>query len=268
MVPLRRLLKKRALTPLLTHAQAFLGEGWHVEIRETEDNGPAPPGCRHEPLRLNTVLIGYLVLTPPPEAVPQEWPAASIAKLARFVADCIETQIDGEALRRSLASEVLTKYREISLLHRATLGLNGSLRPRDVAQALLEECGRGELPADVGIVFLCPPTEKVFTPVCAFGDTTVCRLAEVSRSTLFWDISKTQKGEIINDLSADRRWRDEAALTSLLLFPLVAANRCVGMLALGGVSAVRFEASHLQYVGTLATVAGIAMASLTVYLPI
>ena len=32
----------------------------------------------------------------------------------------------------------------------------------------------------------------------------------------------------------DRRWRGEADLTSLLLSPLFASNRCVGMLALAG----------------------------------
>ena len=258
MVPLRRLIKKRALAPLLAQAEALLGDGWRLALRESL-NDDADPASRLEPLRLDDCLVGFLEITAPPDAGATAWAAARLPELARFVAGCLETLLGGEALRRSLASETLSKYREISLLHRATLGLNRSLRPRDVAQALLGECRHGELPADVGMVFLRPPGENDFAPACSFGDVAACRLADVPLSTLFWDISRTQKGEIINDLAADTRWRGEADLKSLLLSPLTASNRCVGMLVLGGVSPVRFEASHLQYVGTLATVAGIAM---------
>uniref|UniRef100_I2Q758 HD-GYP domain-containing protein n=1 Tax=Desulfovibrio sp. U5L TaxID=596152 RepID=I2Q758_9BACT len=259
MVPLRRLLKKKNLAPLLGRAETLLGPGWTVAVLESAPEGDASPSRHLEPLRLDGSLIGYLSATAPPEATPGTFSEARLPELARFIAGSIEALIEGESLRRSLAGEALGKYREISLLHRATLGLNGSLRPRDVAQALLGEYRHGELPAEVGMVFLRPPDRDDFTPMCSFGDVAGCRLADIARSTLFWDIARTQKGEIVNDLSVDRRWRGEAGLTSLLLSPLFASNRCVGMLALGGVSSVRFEASHLQYVGTLATVAGIAM---------
>ncbi|OLN26732.1 response regulator [Desulfovibrio sp. DV] len=257
MVPLRRLLKKRALAPLLARAQAMLGPGWQTDVVDAAQSAPAP-GCRQEPLRLDGMLIGYLVLTPPDDADPAAIPAPDLGQKARFVADCLEAIIDGEALRRTLAGETLTKYREISLLHRATLGLNGSLRPKDVAQALLDECRRGELPAEVGMVFLRAPGETAFAPVCAYGDTAACTLDRVAASGLFHDICTSQKGEIVNDLAADSRWAGEAPLSSLLLSPLVSTSRCVGMLVLGGPTPMLFEASHLQYIGTLATVAGIA----------
>jgi len=257
MVPLRRLLKKRALAPLLVQAQALLGPGWHVDVLDADETAPAA-GRRLEPLRLDGCLIGYLAITPPDHASPEEIAAARLKQLIRFVADCLESLIDGEALRRALAGETLAKYREISLLHRATLGLNGSLRPRDVAQALLDECRRGELPAEVGLVFLRSPGETDFVAACAFGDTAGCGLDTVSQSALFRIISSTQKGEIINDLEADSRWDRKAPLSSMLLSPLVAANRCVGMLVLAGVAPMLFDANHLQYIGTLATVAGIA----------
>ena len=257
MVPLRRLLKKRALAPLLVQAQSLLGPGWHVDVLDAAASAPAA-GQRLEPLRLDGCLIGYLAITPPDHTSLEEISAARLTQLIRFVADCLESLIDGEALRRALAGETLAKYREISLLHRATLGLNGSLRPRDVAQALLDECRRGELPAEVGLVFLRSPGETDFVAACAFGDTAGCGLDSVSQSALFRTISSTQKGEIINDLDADSRWDHKSPLSSMLLSPLVAANRCVGMLVLAGVAPMLFEANHLQYIGTLATVAGIA----------
>lgn len=259
MVPLRRLLKKKSLAPLLDRAQALLGPGWRVDVVETLPEAATKVARRLEPLRLDGALLGHLVVTAPADAGPDACDADRMPELVRFIADSMETLIAGESVRRSLAAEALGKYREISLLHRATLGLNGSLRPRDVAEALLDECRHGELPAEAGMVFLRPLDGGDFAPLSSFGDVAACRLAAVAGSTLFWDITRTQKGEIVNDLAGDRRWRNEAPLTSLLLAPLFAANRCVGMLVLAGVASVRFEASHLQYVGTLATVAGIAM---------
>ncbi|EFL50026.1 metal dependent phosphohydrolase [Solidesulfovibrio fructosivorans JJ]] len=257
MIVLRRLLKKKTFSPVLDRAARLLGPGWQVTLSENAPDAADSLAC--ETLRLEGEPIGYLVVTPPPDArlCPSEIPR--LPELVRFVADTLQTLLAGEVVKRSLAAETLGKYREISLLHRATLELNDSLRPRDVAQALLDECRFGELPARSGMVFLRPPSSEDFSPACSFGDAATQRLAAIAGSTLFWDIARAQKGEIVNELGSDRRWRDEADLASLLLCPLIAANRCVGMLALAGTPDVRFEASHLQYVGTLATVAGIAL---------
>ncbi|MHC1712269.1 MAG: HD domain-containing phosphohydrolase [Solidesulfovibrio sp.] len=236
----------------------MLGAGWSVAVTESR-RVDAPNSTFFEPLHLDDTLIGYLEITPPTSNTAMLDGRMAPPGLPKFIASCMESLIESEAARRSLASETLLKYREISLLHRASLGLNGSLRPRDVAAALIEECRHGEIPADVGMVFLCSLEGNTFTPASSFGNAMGCHLADVSRSTLFWDITKTQKGEIINDLATDQRWRAEADLRSLLLSPLVAANRCVGMLALGCLAPIRFEASHLQYVGTIATMAGIAL---------
>ncbi|MGE4537227.1 MAG: HD domain-containing phosphohydrolase [Desulfovibrio sp.] len=257
MITLRRLLKKKTLGPVLNRAASLLGPGWHVTLCENAPDAADLAYC--EALRIEGEPIGYLVVTPPVDGPLSSPEIARLPELIRFIAETLETLLVGEAVKRSLAGETLGKYREISLLHRATLELNDSLRPRDVAQALLDECRFGGLPALSGMVFLQPPSSKGFIPVCSFGTVAATRLAAIADSTLFWDIARSQKGEIVNELSSDRRWHEEADLPSLLLCPLVASGRCVGMLALAGTPGVRFEASHLQYVGTLATVAGIAL---------
>jgi HD-GYP domain-containing protein (c-di-GMP phosphodiesterase class II) len=258
MVPLRRLLKKRALAPLLERARQMLGPGWLVTVLDAADP-LAPTVCHVEALRLGGNLLGYLAVSAPPEQNAQDRNEEHLRATVRFVADCLETLIDGEALRRTLASETLSKYREVSLLHRATSCLNGSLRPRDVALALLAECRHGELPADVGMVFLCDPADAVYAPVGSFGQAAARRLDNIAASALFQAICNSHKGEIINDLAADKRWADEAEIASLLLYPLLSTGKCVGMLVLAGPAPMLFEASHLQHVGTLAAVAGIAM---------
>ena len=260
MVPLRRLLRKKALAPIIAQAEALLGPGWHVTITDLEDSPPdqsSPSPPLSFPLHIEGSCVGSLWLLAPAGAGGNA--SVPVAELGAFFAGCLEELLAGEAARRSLASETLLKYREISLLHRATIGLNGSLRPRDVALALLKECQRDDLPADVGMVFLRTAGDEGYQSVGAFGPVAACGLAEVARSTLFGDIAQSQRGEIINDLGGDQRWHGEACLQSLLLSPLVATGQCVGMLALACVAPQRFEASHLQHVGTIASVAGISL---------
>ncbi len=256
MAVLRRLLRKKQLAPLLDQGQRMLGPGWRLVIRPC-DEAPSGPCCS-APLHLGGEQVGALDLLPP-SAKQLETDPRDLAGMAAFMAACLENTLGDEAVKRRLAGEVLDKYREVSLLHRATLGLNGSLRQRDVAQALLDECRQGKLPAAGGMVFLSLSGADAFTPACSFGEQAIADMAAIARSTLFWDVARTQKGEIVNDLSGDARWRNEARCNALLLCPLVSSNRCVGMLVLAGDSPMRFEASHLQYVGTLATVAGIAI---------
>jgi len=261
MVPLRRLLRKKTLAPLLARAGALLGPQWRVNIVGLEET-PADQDVTSSfpfPLSVEGSRIGTLQLIAPAGYDPNGPDALPLDRLGAFLAGCLEELLAGEVARRSLANETLLKYREISLLHRATIGLNKSLHPRDVAVALLQECQGDDVPADVGMVFLRGPGEQHYQPVGAFGPVAACGLAEVARSRLFGDIAVAQKGEIINDLARDQRWRGEAGLQSLLISPLVTSGQCVGMLVLACVAPQRFEASHLQYVGTLSSVAGISL---------
>lgn len=260
MVALRRLLRKKTLAPLLAQAETLLGPEWRVRVDGLEEapSAPATSPTFSFPLHIETICIGFLRLIAPEGAILDPG-AVPVDRVGAFLAGCLEELLSGEAARRSLASETLLKYREISLLHRATVGLNKSLRPRDVALALLQECQGDDVPADVGMVFLRDAASQGYQPVGAFGPVAACDMAAVARSRLFEDIALAQKGEIINDLARDTRWNGEAGLQSLLLSPLVTSGQCVGMLALACVAPQRFEANHLQYVGTLATVAGISL---------
>lgn len=257
MVALRRLLRPKILAPIIAQAETVLGPGWRVAVTGIEDPLPASPSPFAFPLRVETGPVGTLWLYPPLSG--NAAPASEPDKVGPLLATCLESLLAGEVVRRSLASETLLKYREISLLHRATLGLNASLRPREVALALLRQCQGDDLPADVGMVFLRTAEAETYQSLGAFGPVAACGLDAVARSQLFADIVQSQKGEILNDLSRDGRWKGEATLQSLLLSPLVVAGQCAGMLALACFSSRRFEASHLQHVGTLASVAGIAL---------
>ncbi len=270
MAILARLLRKQNLDALLHRATALLGPGWGILVADLDGRVLHPSGNGRRdgrgqapdtlaiPLRLDRHPVGNAILVPPPGSSLE--PSESARGVLAFFAAAVEEILSRENIRRVLAAETLQKYRELSLLHRATLTLNQSLRPRDVARALLDEFLSGDIPADGGIIFLRKSGTIDYQPHRCFGAARNCGLEQLTNSTLFWDVVKSGKPEIINDLASDRRWRGEApGLTAMLIAPLVSANQCVGVLALGACGEPRFDANHLQYVGTIASVSGIAM---------
>lgn len=266
MPDLKRLIKKQTVVPLLARAESLLGPGWRTVLAAGKtilacSGDPPDAACMQSSRALVFKLViddeslGNMVLIAPDDAFSR----SEIQRLGEFIAAAITELLNQEITRRSLAVETLEKYRELSLLHRATLSLNNSLRPRDVAQALLTECQTGRIPAGAGLVVLRRSPEEDFKPVLSYGPESQ-RLDGVIGSTLFLDIVRSQKGELINELASDTRWRGEVRrVKAMLVTPLVSSNQCVGALILGSFDAERFTASHLQYVSTLSSVAGIAM---------
>jgi HD-GYP domain-containing protein (c-di-GMP phosphodiesterase class II) len=269
MAILARLLRKQNLDALVSRTVNLLGPGWRVLVLGEDrvvlpaaEAGVAPDlaaaSTLATPLCLDKSPVGRAVLLPPADRGPE--PSGQPRAVLELFAAAVEEVLTRENIRRVLAAETLQKYRELSLLHRATLSLNRSLRPRDVATALLAEFRSGDIPADGGIIFLRKAGTAEHVPQLSFGMAKRCGLERVAHSTLFWDVLKSGKPEIVNDLSSDKRWHGEVpGLTAMLIAPLVSSNQCVGVLALGACGVPRFDANHLQYVGTIASVAGIAM---------
>jgi len=85
-----------------------------------------------------------------------------------------------------------------------------------------------------------------------------CGLADVARSTLF-GISRAPRRLKFITIFNDQRWRGEASLRRCLLSPSRPAASAWACWPWPVWLPRRFEASHLQYVSTIATVAGIAM---------
>ena len=160
---LKRLLRNYDLGPLLGKAKALLEPGWGVAIvdkgelvisvglPETVQENASPRFTAA--FSSNGHPLGH-VLVAAPESASGAFAAQSMQNVADFLAQSLELLLRQEGARRALASDTLQKYRELSLLHRATVGLNTSLRLRDVGKALLAECQSGALPAEMGMIFL------------------------------------------------------------------------------------------------------------------
>lgn len=126
-----------------------------------------------------------------------------IKSVLEFTAFSISNYIESETAQRLIGEETLSKYRELALLHRSIVELNNSLRLKDVITALTTECKTSALPAEMGAVYL--PEEEGFTIFDSFGGFSNGELENIVECTLFKDIIANLRGEIINDVSKDKR---------------------------------------------------------------
>ncbi|MGE4555805.1 MAG: HD-GYP domain-containing protein [Desulfovibrionaceae bacterium] len=270
MIPLKKLLKPKLLRTFLAKALEMLNDECSVSLfcdgeqliavgSAPHPTAPDAPGVIHAPVRLGDGRRGALAVMPRRgEDISQEQ-RESIRKILEFSAFALQGFIELDSARRSIADETLSKYRELAMQHRAIVEFNNSLRLRDVTRALVKECQVGAIPAEMGIVLLADEAGEAFRPADSFGDISLDALQD---SPLTAETAKKNRGEILNDLPNDARWRGEApAVRSLLLQPIAAPNLKVGVIALASTKPNAFDSVHLKHLSTLASVAGIAMSN-------
>lgn len=267
---LRRFLRHNDLAPLLAKAAALLEPGWGIGVVQG-GRLLAAHGLGDDTLEriqshrcsaafsLDGASVGHVIAAPcsGEKAVTS---IASAQHVADFLAQSIGMLLRQDEARRALAQDTLQKYRELALLHRATVGLNSSLRLRQVGRALLAECESGALPTEMGMLFLRDPATGVMQPFSSFGPAWECAMDRLAGGTLFKDVLRGGKSELISDLEADSRWHHEAPrLKALLAAPIHSGETLAGALMLATIRDTPLEAKHLQYVTTLVSVAGTAM---------
>jgi adenylate cyclase len=224
---------------------------------------PGNDGALTLPLHASGDVAGELVVEAAPVAGTRRSPPPSEAmgRWAAFLATSLQAIIDAHEARRSVSAEALDLYRELSHLHRAAVALNQSLHQADVAEALLAEVAAGGRPVQRAMVLGRAAQGPNFEPLRQSASEDQIELAPIARSRLFLEIVRSGKGEIVNDLAADHRWRGEVPdLFAILIVPLLAHEDCVGALVLGSVAgAAEFTAADLKRASTLASMAAAAL---------
>jgi len=272
MTPLKKFIRPEVLRGFLAQAAAlagrdcalaidYEGEVVLVEGDATPDGfGPGRDDVLRMPLQFDPGHRGRLLLRLP--AGFNGGDRGRYEQVLSFTAYSIQGLMDMEHARRSIADEALAKYRELALLHRSVPAINTSLRMRDVVGALINECRRENYPGEYGMIFLSEPGTSHFRLAVQFGFPFGSDLQPMASSQLFSEVVRGGKGEIINNLRTDERWKDELpGLGSMALIPIVSPNRCEGMLLLASRSEGLFEAAHRKSLTTLASVAGISVSN-------
>ncbi len=191
------------------------------------------PKERH-PVALDGQTLGWVSGGPKAEAV-----AALLAHLA-----------SKESEKKTLGSEVLHLYREVNLIYNFSEKLAALLEVKAVARLTLEQA-RQLIAATDGAVMLLDEETRAFEPVADFGVGLPCSEPYRWGEGLIGSIAASGNAEIVNDVRADPRFRNER-VGSLLCAPLKVSERAMGAIVLASVDPVNYAASDLKLLNTLA----------------
>ncbi len=210
-------------------------------------------------------VLGYLLAGPTTPEEPEDSP---FRMTAAFLARQLGELLDRATIRHSLGTEALDQYRSISLMQRAVLNLNSSMKLLGVVKSLVGECKAAEVPADYAIVMRTNGQIEYAESMRRDENGKVKSLPQhsllrLTKSVRLSRVMRNGKCEVFNDLCNHPEWRGEVpGIHSLLLAPLRGPRFDLGALVLVGVDTTStFSSAHLKKVDTLCNVAGIAAAN-------
>ena len=171
---------------------------------------------------------------------------------AAVVASLLSRLANREWEKRTLAQELLSKYKEITLLFKISEKIIDSLDVKEVANLVLDEARR-LLRSNSGVLMLLHDGADILENISSFGSEydgrTTIRLGE----GILGRIVLTGRGEIVNHVFSDPRRRMEPSRTgSLICVPLRNKDKVIGALALKRLRAPTYTAEDLKLLTTLA----------------
>ena len=259
MTPLRRLLKPDLAAPIFEALagvtwealpMAVMAEGRAIAASgpEAEKLRPRGAGTVSEDLHLDGVAVGTVVV-----GGGADGPAPG---LARALAGILQRLIEAEHSRKAVSRETLEAYREMALVRRASLELNRTLKPEEVAEVLLAEFAG--TPTRVGAVFLRDPETGRVERLASRGTDAEPLFDGFAESPLFEAIMSEALTGIVNQPGAHpgARARD-AEWGCLLAVPLRAGEKTLGTLVL--LDSEEFPAADLKRAETVASMAAASL---------
>lgn len=179
------------------------------------------------PVQLSGEVIGWVI---GPEK------AAAIASLLSHLAT-------KELEKRTLANDLLDRYREITLLYDIAQKFTASLDLKEVARLVIEEARR-LIAATSGILLLDNGTQKLEI-LAAFGLTAPSPTAFPLGKGIIGSVVATGNGEIVNDVLSDPRFvTRQTPINSLICVPLKTKDKVIGAIELSSQTAVTYTAKR------------------------
>jgi len=199
--------------------------------------GEAIAGYSHpHPIYLEEQLLGW---------VNGDERAAAIATLLKNLAD-------REMEKRTLAQELLGKYKEISLLFNISEKIIDSLDVPEVASLVLDEA-KGLLKSESGALLLLRDGTRFLDSIASFGEDLSFKANIALGEGLLGHIIQTGRGEIINDISSDPRdLVGQKRTTTLVCVPLKSKEKVLGAIVLSRPKVLPYTAENLKLLTTLA----------------
>ena len=171
---------------------------------------------------------------------------------SRVIATLLSQLTYRELEKRTLAQELLSKYKEISLLFNLSEKIINSLDVHEVASLVLDEAQQ-LLKSSSGSLFLLHDNTDWLENIATFGDDQLFQQMIPLGQGIIGNIVQLGRGEIINDLRADPRHPiGNGRIASLVCVPLKNKETIVGAIALSRPQKQPYSAEDLKLLTTLA----------------
>ncbi len=167
-----------------------------------------------------------------------------------------------EMEKRTLAQELLSKYKEISLLFNISEKIIDSLDIQEVASLVLDEA-KVLLRSASGALLLVLDSTSLLDRIASFGEDLSFKENIALGKGLLGQIIQTGRGEIINDISSDpRHLAGQERTTTLICVPLKSKEKVLGAIVLSRSKTLPYSAEDLKLLTTLACQAAGVISSL------
>jgi adenylate cyclase len=175
------------------------------------------------------------------------------------VASLLSYLVGKEAGRKTLADEVLDRYREINLFYNLSEKLTASLELQSVVKVALAEANRLITGTGGAVMLLDEPTGTLETTL-AFGQEDGLQRSIRSGEGIIGTIAQTGRAEIVNDVLSDSRTiGGDSKVSSLVCAPLKAKQKVIGVIFIGNKEPVTYKAADLKLLNTIASQAAPAV---------
>jgi two-component system, NtrC family, sensor kinase len=155
--------------------------------------------------------------------------------------------------KRTLAQELLGKYKEISLLFNLSEKVVDSFDVQDVAALMLDESCQ-LLDSSHGAVFIQPEGDAGFDCVATYGSALPENALRVLGEVILGRLAAGGRGEIINELAADSPGQLAAQdFAGLVYMPLKSKEQLMGAIVIARQHPKPYTAEDAKILATLAT---------------
>ncbi len=243
-ISLKKLISKKEGLAVISDIVNAMGS--NLSIQDTSGglligSGGETPAEKY-PVELSGEAIGWVM---------GDEKAPAVASLLSYLAN-------KELEKKTLASEVLDKYRELTLLYEISNKLTARLDLKEVAFLVIEEARR-IIQATSGAVLLLNEKRGSLEKISSFGSSDPKENLKMGEG-IAGSVVSSGRGEIVNDIKSDPRFREgEESDSSTICVPMKTKDKAIGAIALSSDSPVTYTAEDLKLLTMLASQAASAI---------
>ncbi len=244
-VSLKRLIAQKQVLSVVQELAGVLA----TPIAVYDHNGVLLLGDANQQERYRIQLSGEVI----------GWVAGAPTTVA--IANLLSHLAEKEIEKKTLANEVLDKYREINLLYKLSEKIANCLDPVEVADLALEEAMRLLKGSSASVMLLHPETRRLEI-VAGYGSAAPLKgkaSLEPGRG-IAGSVLLSGKAEIVNDVSADPRFAPGSNdVSSMMCAPLKTNRDAIGVINISNDEPIIYTAQDLKLLTTLASQAAAAI---------